>query len=199
MSVSPYAGGIKAISRWLSEATPPELIASTIFESRRDSRLIRRFGVVSTMSFPGRVRSRWNRSDSTTSVPVASLALSHRLIADVPPGRQSRGGTPVFQAKKSFTALLNSSSDFNERNPGRRFAADAASLCPGLMCDGLSGRKVELRNSPWIGRSFNQSCHPPSKTDSHLAIADSSSTKYQAAASDSPRQRSTNLWKVASC
>ncbi len=99
MSVSPYAGGIKAISRWLSEATPPELIASTIFESRRDSRLIRRFGVVSTMSLPGRVRSRWDRSDSTTSVPVASLALSHRLIADVPSGRQSRGGTPFFSKK----------------------------------------------------------------------------------------------------
>ncbi len=105
MLVSPYAGGIKAISRWLSGATPPELIASTIFESRRDSRLIRRFGVVSTMSLRGRVRSGWDRSVSTTSVPVASLALSHRLIADVLPGRQARRGTPVFLAKKSFTAL----------------------------------------------------------------------------------------------
>ena len=53
MPLSPYAGGIKAISRWLSEATPPELVTtSTIFESRRDSRLNRRFGVDSTMSLP---------------------------------------------------------------------------------------------------------------------------------------------------
>ena len=26
-------------------------------------------------------------------------------------------------------------------DPGRRFAADTASLCPGLVCDGLSGRE----------------------------------------------------------
>ena len=31
--VSSHAGGITAISRWLSEATPPELIAPKIFES----------------------------------------------------------------------------------------------------------------------------------------------------------------------
>ncbi len=33
MPVSPYAGDITASSRWLSVATPPESIASTIFES----------------------------------------------------------------------------------------------------------------------------------------------------------------------
>ena len=106
MPVSPYARGIKAISRWLSEATPPELIASTIFESRRDSRLIRRFGVVSTMSLPCRVRSRWDRLDSTTSVPVASLTLSHGLIADVLPGRQTSGGTRVFSKKNASQRCL---------------------------------------------------------------------------------------------
>ena len=31
--------------------------------------------------------------------------------------------------------------------PGRRFAADATSLCPGLICDGLSGRKNNRSNT----------------------------------------------------
>ena len=37
-------------------------------------------------------------------------------------------------------------------DPGRRFAADTASLCPGLICDGHSGRKTILHGVAILGK-----------------------------------------------
>ncbi len=65
------------------------------------------------MSLPGRVPFRWDRLDSTTSISVASLTLSHQLIADVLPGRQTKGGILIFSQK-----ILHSVSPFGATENG---------------------------------------------------------------------------------
>ena len=73
---------------------------------------------------------------------VAATAAKRR------PGCAGLVSSALLRATQSllipFVSPLTGLEIATHADPGRRFAANAASLCPGLICDGLSGRKTIL-------------------------------------------------------
>ena len=71
-----------------------------------------------------------------------------KLVFERRPGCAGFITSALLRAAQSlispFVSPLKGLEVATHADPGRRYAADAASLCPGLICDGLSGRETNV-------------------------------------------------------